>query len=60
MRGGRYATLMENKAAGAYTRKCYLGFYGDKGESEYLGTRAAYHNAELSGMAQALEGASRS
>ena len=29
----------------------------DKTESEYLGTRATHYNGELSGIAQALEGA---
>ena len=50
---------LEDKAAGAYIRKCHLGFHEDKAESEYLGTslRAPTHyGGELSGIAQALEG----
>src|SRR5258706_8643312 len=46
---------LDDKAAGAYTRKSYLGLHGEKTGSEYLGTRATLYDGELSGIAQALE-----
>ena len=46
---------LEDKAAGAYTRKSYLGFHEEKTGSKYLGTRATHYDGELSGIAQALE-----
>ena len=46
---------LEDKAAGAYTRKSYLGFHKEKTGSEYLGTRATHYDGGLSGIAQALE-----
>ena len=42
-------TGLEDKAAGAYTRKCHLGFHEDKAESEYLGTRVTHYDGELNG-----------
>ena len=47
---------LDDKAAGAYTRKCHLGFHEDKSDSKDLGTRATHYDGKLSGIAQGLEG----
>ena len=46
---------LDDKASGAYTLKS--GLHEEKVGSEYLGTRATHYDGELSGIAQALEGA---
>ena len=43
---------VEDKSAGAYTKKCQLGVHVG---SEYLRTRATHYDGELSGITQALE-----
>ena len=48
---------LDDKATGVYTWRCYLDFYEDKSGSEYLGSRTTHYDGELSGIAQALEGA---
>ena len=46
---------LNDKASGAYTRKCHVGFHEDKTGSEYLGIKATHYDGELSGIAQALK-----
>ena len=46
---------LDDKAAGAYTWKCFLGFHEEKTGSNYLGTRATHYDRELIGIARALE-----
>ena len=42
---------LNDKAAGAYIRKCFLGFHEEKTGSKYLGTRATHNDGELIGIA---------
>ena len=40
---------LDDKASGAYTRRCHLGIHEDRAGSEYLGIKATHYDGELSG-----------